>query len=84
MSPTIIIIVRLIGQDQTLILGNQVSVGLEPLLSLVLPVDFDAVTAAIKVSKRLFRMRLLRVEPSNLCIEFTHRIKYAPSRRASF
>lgn len=73
-----LIIVSLTGQDQTLTLGNQVFVGLDQLLSFALPIDFNIVMAALELSKRLLRMCRLLIEPSNLCIEFSHANQYAP------
>ena len=54
-------------------------VGFDPFLGLILSIDFDVVMATFKISKSLFRMCLLRVEPPYLSIEFTYVSQYAPS-----
>lgn len=54
-------------------------VGFDPFLGLILSIDFDVVMATFKISKSLFRICLLRVEPPYLSIEFTHVSQYAPS-----
>ncbi len=54
-------------------------ISFDPFLGLILAVDFDIVMPAIKVGERLFRVRLLRVEPPDLSIKFTHASQYALS-----
>jgi hypothetical protein len=66
-----LVVASLIGKNQLSILGYHVLVGRYPFLGQVFVVDLDP-AAALKVAKRVFRMRF--VLAPNLKIEPAHRV----------